>query len=72
VAIKLLKDRTQKGRLKFLQEAAIVAQFNHPNVVRMLGFVPLGDPIMIMLELARNGSLHAWLQRVSALEVMRK
>ena len=40
VAIKALKpDATQMDRIKFLQEAAIMAQFKHPNVVALYGLV---------------------------------
>ena len=38
VAAKTLKsDANEVDRVKFLQEAAIMAQFKHPNVVSLLG-----------------------------------
>ena len=38
VAIKGLKENaTSHDRLKFLQEAATMAQFRHPNVVALYG-----------------------------------
>ena len=40
VAIKTLNDRaTEKDKIKFLQEAAIMAQFNHTNVLKLHGVV---------------------------------
>ena len=42
VAIKMLYDQndTESG-LKLLQEAAIMGQFDHPNVIKLLGVVSL-------------------------------
>lgn len=38
VAAKTLKDdASQTDRIRFLQEAAIMAQFSHPNVVALYG-----------------------------------
>ena len=40
VAVKLLKEGTSgTDEVKFLQEAAIMAQFKHPNVVSLYGVV---------------------------------
>lgn len=40
VAVKMLKDgATEKDRVKFLQEAAIIGQFSHPNIVKLYGIV---------------------------------
>ena len=40
VAVKLLKDgMTEMDRVKFLQEAAIMAQFKHPNIIALYGVV---------------------------------
>uniref|UniRef100_A0A1X7TBU5 Serine-threonine/tyrosine-protein kinase catalytic domain-containing protein n=1 Tax=Amphimedon queenslandica TaxID=400682 RepID=A0A1X7TBU5_AMPQE len=47
VAIKTLNDNTSEDeRVKFLQEAAIMGQFHHPNVVKLHGVVTIGHPIM--------------------------
>ena len=46
VAVKTLKtgaDETDK--VKFLQEAAIMGQFSHPNVVKLYGIVITGEPV---------------------------
>ena len=40
VAVKTLKDRArEEDRVKFLQEAAIIGQFSHPNVIKLHGIV---------------------------------
>ena len=47
VALKILnKDQpTEKDQVKFLQEAAIMGQFRHPNVVKLFGVVTVGEPV---------------------------
>ena len=46
VAVKTLKEGSDKeDRVKFLQEAAIMGQFKHPNVVTMHGVVTEGEPV---------------------------
>ena len=46
VAIKMLKKgSTDKQKATFLQEAAIMAQFRHPHIVRLLGAVTVDEPV---------------------------
>ena len=47
VAIKMLDPTTshQDDKVKFLQEAAIMAQFKHPNVIQLYGIVTDGQPV---------------------------
>lgn len=46
VAIKTLKPTIrQDAKVKFLQEAAIMGQFFHSNVVRLYGVVTVGEPV---------------------------
>ena len=48
VAVKTLKEGSDKqDRVKFLQEAAIMGQFKHPNVVTMYGVVTEGEPVSL-------------------------
>ena len=48
VAVKLLKEgASETDRVKFLQEAAIMAQFKHPNVVALYGVVSQGKSVCI-------------------------
>ena len=43
VAVKTLTDSA--NTVKFLQEAAIMAQFKHPNILTLHGVVSVGDPV---------------------------
>ncbi len=46
VAVKTLKEGSgEEDRVKFLQEAAIMGQFKHHNVVNMYGVVTNGEPV---------------------------
>ena len=57
VAIKTLNSNvSDKDRLRFLQEAAIMCQFDHQNVIKLHGVVTEA-PIMIVLEYMSRGDL---------------
>ena len=43
VAVKTLTDSA--NTVKFLQEAAIMAQFRHPNILTLHGVVSAGHPV---------------------------
>ena len=46
VAVKMLKEGSSAMRtIKFLREAAIMGQFNHPNVITFYGVVTEGEPV---------------------------
>ena len=46
VAIKMLpRDCIEEEKVKLLQEAAIMGQFSHPNVVKLHGVVTVGEPV---------------------------
>ena len=47
VAIKTLNPSSTKpeDKIKFLQEAAIMVQFKHPNVIQLYGIVTDGEPV---------------------------
>ncbi len=48
--MKTLKEGSgEEDRVKFLQEAAIMGQFKHPNVVNMFGVVTNGEPVSYFL-----------------------
>ncbi len=44
VALKSLTKTSEEDRVKFLQEAAIMAQFKHPNVIMLYGVINEGHP----------------------------
>ena len=46
VAVKMLKEGSDSSdRVKFLQEAAIMGQFNHYNIIQLYGVVIAGEPV---------------------------
>ena len=46
VAVKTLKPgSSENDRVRFLQEAATMGQFNHPYIVKLYGVVTLEDPV---------------------------
>ena len=46
VAVKSLEgESTEEERVKFLQEAAIMGQFKHPNIIRIAGVITTSDPV---------------------------
>ena len=46
IAIKTLKNSSvEQDKVKFLQEAAIMGQFHHPNIVKLHGMVTVGEPV---------------------------
>jgi serine/threonine protein kinase len=46
VAVKTLKEGSgEEDRVKFLQEAAIMGQFKHHNVVTIYGVITEGEPV---------------------------
>ena len=57
IAIKTLNtNASDKDRLRFLQEAAIMCQFDHQNVIKLNGVVTEA-PAMIVLEYMSRGDL---------------
>ena len=48
MAIKTLKaEASEEEKVKFLQEAAIMGQFHHPNIVKLHGVVTVGEPVSV-------------------------
>ncbi|XP_035757766.1 ephrin type-A receptor 2, partial [Egretta garzetta] len=63
VAIKTLKvGYTEKQRVDFLSEAAIMGQFCHHNIIRLEGVVSKYKPFMIITEYMENGALDKFLR----------
>lgn len=46
---------------KFLEEAYIMKQFDHPHIVKLVG-ICTDIPVMIVMELAKHGEMRAYLQ----------
>ncbi|XP_065349664.1 tyrosine-protein kinase Fer isoform X3 [Cloeon dipterum] len=49
-------------RKKFLQEGRILKQYDHPNIVKLVGICVQKQPIMIVMELVPGGSLLVYLR----------
>ena len=46
VAVMTLKEGSdEQDKIKFLQEAAIMGQFSHPNIVKLYGVITEGEPV---------------------------
>ena len=56
VAVKnIIPLSSDEDKVKFLQEAAIMGQFLHPNVVKLYGVVTMGEPVSGGWERGREG-----------------
>ncbi|XP_015775845.1 PREDICTED: ephrin type-B receptor 1-B-like isoform X3 [Acropora digitifera] len=63
VAFKVLRPgSSEKSQKDFLSEASIMGQFNHPNVIRLVGVVTQSCPMMILTEFLESGSLDHFLK----------
>ena len=61
-------DASDKDKLRFLQEAAIMCQFDHQNVIKLHGVVT-EVPIMIVLEYMSRGDLKNVLMQLQPMSV---
>ncbi|CAB0038186.1 unnamed protein product [Trichogramma brassicae] len=63
VAVKTCKmTLPDEQKRKFLQEGRILKQYDHPNIVKLIGICVQKQPIMIVMELVSGGSLLAYLR----------
>ena len=57
VAIKSMKkDASEENRIKFLQEAAIMGQFDHPSIVHVYGILATAKKVLIILAIVCIGN----------------
>ena len=64
VAVKTLNNQASEiDRIRFYQEAAIMGQFLHENVIHLYGMIK-DDPAMIVLEYAMKGDLRQYLMKL--------
>ncbi|GIX92327.1 focal adhesion kinase 1 [Caerostris extrusa] len=62
IAIKTCKVESEESvGEKFLEEAYIMQQFDHPHITRLIGICS-ESPIWIVMELAKHGEMRAYLQ----------
>ncbi|XP_056287443.1 protein-tyrosine kinase 2-beta-like [Pseudoliparis swirei] len=60
VAIKTCKDFTAEVKEKFLSEAGLMKNLDHPHIVRLIGVIEV-DPVWIVMELLDHGELGSYL-----------
>ncbi|GFO19038.1 focal adhesion kinase 1 [Plakobranchus ocellatus] len=63
VAIKTCKEDGEETMTeKFLEEAYIMQQFDHPHIIKLIGICSDTRPVWIVMELAKHGEMRAYLQ----------
>ncbi|XP_043095281.1 tyrosine-protein kinase Fer-like isoform X3 [Puntigrus tetrazona] len=63
VAVKTCKeDLPQDLKIKFLSEARILKQYDHPNIVKLIGVCTQRQPIYIVMELVPGGDFLTFLR----------
>ncbi|XP_076440427.1 focal adhesion kinase 1-like isoform X3 [Babylonia areolata] len=63
VAVKTCKETSEETMTeKFLEEAYIMQQFDHPHIVKLIGICSENRPVWIVMELAKHGEMRAYLQ----------
>ena len=65
VAVKVLHRsgaESLAARESLLNEASLMAQFDHDNVVRLVGVVTVGEPLFVVLEFCELGALNSYLE----------
>lgn len=66
VAVKVLKEEASEDMLgDFEREACILAEFDHPNIVRLLGVCAVGRPMCLLFEYMGRGDLNEFLRSCS-------
>uniref|UniRef100_A0A3P8TQF2 non-specific protein-tyrosine kinase n=1 Tax=Amphiprion percula TaxID=161767 RepID=A0A3P8TQF2_AMPPE len=60
VAIKTCKDCSAEVKEKFLSEAGLMKDLDHPHIVRLIGVIEV-DPVWIVMELYEHGELGKYL-----------
>ncbi|RWS01229.1 tyrosine-protein kinase transmembrane receptor Ror2-like protein [Dinothrombium tinctorium] len=66
VAVKMLKDEASEDlRADFEREACLMADFDHPNIVKLLGVCAIGKPMCLLFEYMGRGDLNDFLRSSS-------
>ncbi|KAM6202068.1 tyrosine-protein kinase Fes/Fps isoform 4-T4 [Rhynchocyon petersi] len=67
VAVKSCRETLHPDlKAKFLQEARILKQYSHPNIVRLIGVCTQKQPIYIVMELVQGGDFLTFLRTEGA------
>jgi receptor tyrosine kinase len=65
-AVKMLKDDASEDlHLDFEREASLMVEFDHPNIVTLLGVCAIGKPLCLLFEYMSHGDLHGFLKLCS-------
>ncbi len=63
VAVKMLKEEASEDlRRDFEREASLLAEFQHANIVRLLGVCAVGRPMCLLFEFMSRGDLNSYLR----------
>lgn len=66
VAVKMLKDEASTDlQVDFEREACLLAEFEHPNIVKLLGVCAVGKPMCLLFEFMGRGDLNEFLRSCS-------
>ncbi|EDW59974.2 tyrosine-protein kinase transmembrane receptor Ror2 [Drosophila virilis] len=66
VAVKMLKDdASEQMQTDFEREACLLAEFDHSNIVKLLGVCALGRPMCLLFEYMSPGDLSEFLRACS-------
>ena len=66
VAVKMLKDdATEDMQTDFEREASLMVEFDHPNIVKLLGICAIGRPMCLLFEFMCKGDLNEFLRNCS-------
>ena len=61
--LSVVEGASDESKKDFLGEAQLLSQFNHPNVLTLLGVVTTDDPVLVITPYMKNGDLHSFLTR---------
>ncbi|XP_045482312.1 tyrosine-protein kinase transmembrane receptor Ror2 [Harmonia axyridis] len=71
VAVKMLKDDASEDMQDdFEKEACLLAEFDHPNIVKLLGVCAMGRPMCLLFEYMGKGDLNEFLRQCSPSKYM--
>ncbi|KAG5879683.1 hypothetical protein JTB14_021484 [Gonioctena quinquepunctata] len=66
VAVKMLKDDASDDMQDdFEKEACLLSEFDHPNIVKLLGVCAVGRPMCLLFEFMGKGDLNEFLRQCS-------
>ncbi|XP_059091496.1 tyrosine-protein kinase transmembrane receptor Ror2-like isoform X1 [Tigriopus californicus] len=66
VAVKMLKEEASDDLQRdFEKEASLLAEFEHPNIVKLLGVCAIGRPMCLLFEFMAKGDLNSYLRASS-------